>query len=284
MKFLKNIIKSIYSPEFYSKIPESKLKSAFLYFFGLALLLSTITILINYSQVIFNSENQFKNIAKELISSYPNKLVVTIKDSKISTNVEEPYFIKYNGNNSSILGKKYFVVIDTKTTYSEEQFKTYDALLWVTKDSILEMDPTTGKVVSEKIENVPNISITKERVEILEKNISPYYKYIGLVLAIIAFVFNFLGYSFNLIFLFGFALIVMFLSIAFRKNWSYLESYKVGMYALTIGLILNVIQGTITSSWNLIFVLIDILIDIIFLYFNIYGIKKLNLNKDVIDT
>jgi hypothetical protein len=101
--------------------------------------------------------DQINTTIENILYFYPEELVVTIQDGKASTNVPEPYFIKFNDViptenwNSSFkegfeegvamdadanLEEFNLLVIDTKTPFSAEQFKDYHALVWLTEDAV----------------------------------------------------------------------------------------------------------------------------------------------------
>jgi len=99
------------------------------------------------------------------------------------------------------------------------------------------------------LSKIDNLTIDRNLVNSLVKKISPWTKFIGPLLGIIIFIGIYLSYDFRLFYLLFLALLLWLLSKAFKKNLSYGKSYIMGMYAISLGLIIETILG-VFSGWT----------------------------------
>jgi len=242
MGFLKTIRNSIYSPSFYVSIPQKKLSSAMGYFFLLILLVTVVESISPIWSFSTVGQTEIKKFVDKVKNFYPSELVVKIQKGKVSTNVPEPYYIplpEYTGKTAQDASN--LVVIDTKTPFSIDQFNQYKTIAWVTKDSVITKNE--GKIQINDLSKVSNMTIDKTFVATIINKVSPWVNIIA-PLAIAGILLGlYLLHIFRLVYLFFLALAIWLLTKLIKKPLSYGNSYKTGLYAMTLGFIVEIILG-----------------------------------------
>lgn len=248
MKFLNQIKDSIYSPEFYSNAAQMAFGKALVYFLLLALLLTIIRSSVIIFPIVTSAQQGITKFMNEAAGIYPQELVVRIQKGQVSTNVKEPYFVSVPKSGGSATVES-ILVIDTKTPFSTSQFNQYKAVVWLTKDSIFYKSNNSSEVKAYDLSKVDNFTIDKTFVNSLVAKITPWTKFIGPVLGLLVFIGVYLSYDFRLLYLLFFAFVLWLLSKAFKKELSYGKSYVMGMYAISLGLIVETVLGLV-SGWT----------------------------------
>ncbi len=233
MNFFKKVASSVYSPEFYSQIPKMTLGSVLGYFFLLLLVVELVMFGKSMPEFMFGFSGKIKSTISEVIDTYPSNLVLTIKDGALSTNVKEPYYLMDKTNNK-------FAVIDTKTAYSADQFKKYNVPVWVTKDTVFYQD--SDQIKSNSFVEMKDMVVNKELVNSFSAKISPWIPYFGPVVMIFALVTLYALQSFRLVYGFFLALLILLVAKMTKKSLTYKESYKVGIFAMTLPFILEALN------------------------------------------
>lgn len=236
MKFFQTIKSSIYSPIFYSGINKKSFKTAFGYFLLLILILTFINTLnlIKPVAIIFPAELQ-KGIVG-VADCFPKNLEVNINNGQLATNQTEPYFISCT--NLGLKPGENLVVIDTKTPFSAEKFAEYKTPVWVTKSSIISKKDSF-ETRSYSLTEVKNYKLNKQVADSYFQTIKPWFNFVGPILLIISFVGIYIAYLLKLIYLLILAVLIWVLSKVFKHTLSYSQSYKTGLYAITLGLIIE---------------------------------------------
>ena len=204
MNFLQDIKSSIYSPVFYQSVPKKTLWQSIKYFLLLSLFL-TVTVVVSLFQNLFiETPILMQNLAKDTLNCFPNELEIKISKGVVSTNVEEPYLISSYSCNiftdvANMAGTSFnFAVIDTKTPFSQAKFEEYNASIWLTKDSLVVKDRNYSTRLY-SLTQVDNLTLTKNSIESVYNKFSPYLKFVGPILLILAFLVILLVYLFKLL-------------------------------------------------------------------------------------
>lgn len=247
--FPTTILDSIYSPSFYSTASKKSFGSAIGYFL-LFILLLTLFRVISLSPMLFvDLPKGLNSIIDKGVSSFPSELTVEIKNGQVTTNVKEPYFIPISpGRTSSPDGIVNFIVIDTKTPFSIATFEKYQAAAWLTKDALFTKSNRTAELKTYSLAKIPNYVINKLTISSLVNTYSPWIKFIGPIAIIGALFGLYLVYLFRLLYLLIISVVIWILSKIFTWGFSYGQSYKVGLYALTAGLIIEFAASFL--HWN----------------------------------
>jgi len=241
MNFLDTVKQSIYSPAFYSKVPKTSFSKPFVYFLFLILLLTIIQAIVPAWGLITVGQKQMTMFVKNLANSYPSELEVTIDHGMVSTNVEEPYVIPLpQDKNRSSEQPQNLVVIDTKTPFSVTQFNNYNAAAWVTKDAVFTKN-SNGQIRTMDLSKISHFVINKSLAESLYNKISPWLVLIMPLIVVFMLFGIYMVYLANLLYLFFLALLIWLLARVIKKELSYGQSYKVGLYAMTLGFIVDIV-------------------------------------------
>lgn len=244
MKFLQTIRNSIYSPSFYVSLTNKSFKASFGYFLLLALLLTIIHLITLINPLLVQAPKKIQEFAGNLVNCYPKDLEINIKSGQASISASEPYFIKScKGDKSQNL-----VVIDTKTLFSKTQFDQYKVLVWVSKDSIIfrENDLETRTYSLNKMKD---FKLNKTVLDTFLKTFSPYFKFAGPILLILSLVGIYLSYFFRLLYLLLLSSLIWLLGRLFKYNLGYIQAYKLGLHAITLGLIVELLAD-LAGPWT----------------------------------
>lgn len=242
MNFLKTIRNSIYSPQFYSTVLTKSFKSSLGYFLLLILFLTIIRIIFLIKPLLLDVPAQLKGLLQEMVDCYPKDLEVKIINGQVSINAEEPYLI------SSCEGGTYLAVIDTKQTFSPEKFNLYKAAAWVTKDSIV-YKKSEVETRTYSLAQVKDFKLNQQVLNSFYQKFSPYLKFVGPILLVLSFIGLYLAYVLRLIHLLLLASLIWLLSRIFKQTLEFGQSYKVGLYAITLGLIVDLVVS-LTSRYT----------------------------------
>lgn len=245
MNLLKTIGNSLYSPEFYAAVVKKSFKQSIIYFLLLILILSSIKVISLLNPLLFIVPNQLQGFATDIINCYPNDLEVNIANGQIYINAPEPYFISDCKNPAN---SQKIAVIDTKTPFSTNQFNEYNASAWVTKDSVIYKD-SKYETKTYSFAQIKNYKLNKTVLNSYKNTITPYFKFVGPVLLLISFIGIYLSYAFRLIQLLIIAALILVSGKIFKQNISFGQSYKIGLYAITLGLVVDLIVS-LTSIWT----------------------------------
>lgn len=239
MSFLKTVKNSIYSPEFYTSIPQKRLLSAIGYFLLLSLFLTIIQSAIPILKFSTTGQTEIKKFVNKVTDIYPSELEIKIQKGKVSTNMQEPYFIPFQFDTDKAKNISNLIVIDTKTPYSSDQFNQYETIAWLTEDSVFIRN--NDKIEANDLSKISNVTINRTSITSLINKFSPWLKFITPVAVTGIFIGTYIAYSSRLIYLFFLALIIWVLAKFLKKPLTYGSSYKMGLYAMTLGLFASLI-------------------------------------------
>lgn len=242
MRFLKLIGNSIHSPKFYATLPKKSFKQSFGYFLLLALILTVIHLITLINPLLVQTPVDLQVFIQDVVNCYPKDLEVKVINGQVSLNAEEPYFI------SNCKGGGYLAVIDTKTPFSSEKFDAYRVGAWINKDSII-YKRNDYETRTYNLDQIKDFKLNREEINSYHQKLSPFLKFVGPVLLLLSFVGIYLLYMFRLVHLLFVALFIWLLSKAFKQQLGYGSSYKVGLYAITLGLIVDLVVN-LTSRWT----------------------------------
>lgn len=242
MNFLKTIRNSIYSPEVYSTVLTKSFKSSLGYFLLLILFLTIIRITFLIKPLLLDAPVQLMEFLQEMVDCYPKDLEVKITNGQVSINAEEPYLISY------CEGGAYLAVIDTKTPFSSEKYDLYKVAAWMTKDSII-YKQSEVETRTYSLAQVKDFKLNQQVLNSFYQKFSPYLKFVGPILLILSFLGIYLSYNLRLIQLFVVAALILVFGKIFKQNLGFWQSYKLGLYAITLGLIVDLVVS-LTSRYT----------------------------------
>ncbi|TSC87580.1 MAG: Uncharacterized protein G01um10147_558 [Microgenomates group bacterium Gr01-1014_7] len=239
MQFFKTIRLAIYSPQFYSGIFKKSFKQSLGYFLLLTLLLTAIHLITLINPLLIEAPKSLQKIVQQVVNCYPKDLEIKITGGHTISNQQEPYFIS---NCDPSAGEQKLVVIDTKNSFSAQKFNEYKVEAWVTKDSIF-YKKNNLETSSYNLVQIKDFKLNQETLKSYSNMITPWLKFVGPVLLLLAFGGIYLTYIFRLIYLALLAILIWGLSKLFKQTLTYGSSYKTGLYAITLGLVIELIYG-----------------------------------------
>ena len=243
MDFLSKIFQSIYSPSFYKSLRKQSLSQAIKYFVLLCLVLSALFSV----ALIIPFINELKAFFYSVKTEYPQNLEVQVNKGIVKTNVKEPYTIALPGQSEEL---KNLAVIDTKTPFSLDKFDKYGAYIWVTKDSLF-VRQHPGDVRAVSLKEVDNFKVNKSVVSNLVDKVSSFMPLIGLVAFVFILIVWYILTLFNFVKVFLVALVIWLLSKMMPERLTYKQSYAIGLYTITAGLLLSTLLLLIAPTLRL---------------------------------
>lgn len=243
MNFFEKVKDSIYSPEFYSEVPKQSFGTALKYFFLLILLVSVLSSINPIWQFLTVGQKEIEKFTAKATNIYPSDLSIKIQNGKLSTNAKEPYIIPMSEEGSNTEGIKNLVVIDTKTPFTVAQFNKYQTIAWVTGDSIMVKDENKSQFRAIDLTQIENFTLNKQAVNSFIDKATPFIKLVVPIVIAGILVGLYIAHIFLLFYLLFVAVLIWALLKIIRKPLSYGEAYKVGMYAITLELLLGVAMG-----------------------------------------
>jgi hypothetical protein len=206
----------------------------------LVAILSVVSAIFPIYTIATSLQPEMKSMLAKASTMYPKELEVKVKNGIVTTNVEEPYFIKTPTDDKDEVEPN-LIVIDTKTPFSVSQFDNYKSFVWVSKDAIYTKSQRNElKVYS--LSKIDELTINKSMVDQLIAKVSPWLVIVIPVLSVLIIIGLFIGYVFRLVYLFFLALCIFLMTKVMRCPISYGQSYTVGLYAMTLSFILGILQ------------------------------------------
>ncbi|OGX07147.1 MAG: hypothetical protein A2Z88_08730 [Omnitrophica WOR_2 bacterium GWA2_47_8] len=251
-ELIDNIQKSIYDPKYYQSVLAEPMRGSFKYFVSLALLLTVFLTIISSISLVVNANDLAHNFPPQFFAYFPDELQVTVTNGVASANVPEPYLLTIpdkwksaitNGDNVQNIA-----VIDTITPFSMDQFIAYKSAFWLGRDQIAYRGDN-GAVKIQQFGKGMNFVINEAIMRDFEQKIAPYYRFIGPIIVILVFVVLSIGLAFNIVYLLFGALLIMGLGYVMNRRLSFTEAYRVGLHALTLPLLIDVLIAMSSLSF-----------------------------------
>ena len=280
--FFQTFVKSLSQPSYYKNFLPTKFSSSLKY---LAFLLFIISLFgaLKFTFILIEAKPrlpEFVDKVKMVVTDiYPDKLVITLKDGKLSTNAKEPYFIDLPKGTWD-MGTMHLIAIDTKGNV--EDYGKYNSAIFLTSEfAVMPNNDNRGDRIyplKDLLKDVPdgafiNKSIYQSfAIQVLPyvDNLPSYLSTLALILVVlwpfIAMSFALSGHMFYLVF---FALILWIIAKMMKKNLSYGKIYQLSMHGLTLPILISGLISLFGKS-------IPFLYSIILLVFMIVVFKKLS--------
>lgn len=180
-------------------------------------------------------QTEVKVFVDQMVNAYPAELEIKVQNGKVTSNVQEPYFIPLSENENRS------IVVDTKTPFSATQFNQYKTTVWIAKDAVFIRGSNGVEIKTYDLSQMPGLTVNKALVNSIVAKISPWLNLIT-PLAIAGILLGFyLVHTSRLIYLLFLALLILLLTKLLKKPLSYSRSYKVGLYAVTLGFLAELI-------------------------------------------
>lgn len=302
--FFKSIPASVYSPSFYAGIAGRSFWKGFWYLVGVSFFILVAWTLVLTLVPYLKHKETVQSTLENVIHFYPEELVLTIQDGKVSSNVPEPYYFKFTDaiptENWNAAFKEGFeegvsedmpasvdledfnlVVIDTQTPYSIEQFYKYETIAWLTYDAVYVMSES-NKIEAIPLAEAPDMVVNKVLVDDAMESIWGSVKNALPILAVFFFACAFIGVVvFRMIYLLFFALVLFVACSLMKLPYDFGAAYKIGFYAITLSSVLMVLLTAITpiaslSAIPFLFTIVSLIVAIV----NLNAAKNAGLIKE----
>jgi len=251
MNFLNAIKNSIYSPQFYQDIPRKGFWKTLRHFLLFIVVLTVIQAGITVVPIATSFKEGVQNFAYSLVELYPQELVIYIKDGKAESTVEEPYLLSLPEGVVKLWepgGYENLLVIDTQNSYTGAQMNEYNTIAWLTKDALFVREDEGGISVI-NLSDVGNLKLDRPLIDSYLAKLMPYAKFLGPIAAIAISLGIYLSYSGRLFYALFFAVVLLILSSVLKLHWTYGQAYKISLYAMTTGMLVEFVLG-ITSAYH----------------------------------
>jgi len=237
-EFLHKVKSSVYDPVYYRELLGKPLSYSVRYFFTFIFYVALIlTVVFSFASVPA-AQSLFSWALQETTDAYPGELEIKLEKGVVGTNVSEPFFIKIPDDqkkniNQNSTNFENFLVIDTRTPFSLDEFKNYKTVVLLTRDTaVYYKNERTAEIQS--LATFPNVTVNKESVNGWIDKIRPLGKFIPAVVVLGTFVGLYFFNMLDLLYLFISALLIWFLFWYWSMPYGYKKAYQVGLHALTL--------------------------------------------------
>lgn len=259
MGFFRTVRKSIYDVAFYATAKGEPSGKAMKYFALLVLCVAIVTSIPIYASFGMWKSQIGGDIRSRILAVYPDELVLTFKDGRVTSNVDEPYLIPTPKEFVDATSPKNLVVINTSGTITPSDFGRYDTFAILGGDAVWVYDPQKDKTTIQNFDNIKGESF------VVNKQIVAEWVNIGLkvgkwivgvlliFLPVIIFAVFWCGYLLYLLF----GALVIWLAAKLRKvDITYGQAYKLGLYLLTLPIFYSILSSIVMFKLPYVFTLI----------------------------
>jgi hypothetical protein len=235
--FLKKIKDTVYNPSFYQKITHEPTELG-IWFLFLINVLSFTVIGIGLLVISIPSVSSF-SMSDYIGTHYPDELTITIQDGVVEANIDMPYYIPLDEDEEGDPAN--LIVIDTTEGQTFDTISSYDTLAVLTRDSLV-FFKSEGETRIFSLEEIKDFTFNKDTAISWGETIMTwtYILIIPFALLMIGIVACFvLGWY--LLVSFIYALVPFFAAKLLKKRLTYMNAYKVSLYALVPAILFSTI-------------------------------------------
>ena len=242
---MKNFIKTIgltfHSGDFYKKIKDEKTGDGVIFLLKIALFISVCIGVIGIIILLISSPIIKKKVASFIEVNFPSDLIVTIKDGKMTTNTNQPFFIPIPSSSKDVVPKENIFAILPGETADATILLKYHTMMAMTSDGFVAEQNNGSEIRILKYNNISVVASRETALSALSK-IIPFFL-IFFALGIIPFMMVIILFTmvFHLIWLFFVALLIWGFLRLKELDISYKQSYKIGIYAIVPLLFVEII-------------------------------------------
>lgn len=265
MGFWTKLKGSFFSPQQYRDVSQGRLSSAFGYYFAIVALIS-LTVSGVFSFIAVPAVQEFANVTvSQVIASIPQNLSLRIKDDLASTNdpAAEPIFFQSSDTDPS--KQVTFVVLDTTRKFSYEQFKAFNAIVWIANDGVGTFkDGSSGQIQFMPYKGVKDLTITGAMVADLVAQARTYLPVLYAFFVPVLFLLSFMYHVGTLIWLLLGALLVLLIAKGRGIALTYKQAYAISLYAVTASLLFRLFEvfifaTSIPFGFTMVFIVVVVL-------------------------
>lgn len=239
--FIRRVGSSIYSPSFYAKVPGERFVVGLTYL-NVLVFLASLYFSFTIIPALFTTISS--DTIRAVINYIPAELEVTIGPDGISTNQTEPYYIPMSGKTAG--EEKNFVVFDTKSDFTLEQFESYSTYVLVKKNYIVSASKQGTKITP--IKNIEKTTVvSRSVVQSWADKLTPYLMPFNVVVSLFMIVLVYLcSLAGRMIGLLVFTVPVWLYAKIRKMPLTYGNAYKISMHAITFTFIIAVVCSALS--------------------------------------
>ena len=263
MNIFIKIKNSIYNPNYYSEVIGKQFSYSLKYYLVFALLFALVFTVVATIRLI-PVVNILSEQATKLPDYFPQELILNIKNGKVTTNVQEPYFIKFPQNfdkndiQSDVADLENIAVIDTKDKFNIDTFNSYKTFMLITSDSVVYIDKDKTSIVS--LSDVKDFTLNRDIIAGFVNKAKPFLVILYPFIFIFAYIIGFAAVLIKLAYLLFGALLIWLIAKIRGLKIGYGKSYQTGMHLMTSAIIIVSILNAISAKLTFIFLFTLILI------------------------
>lgn len=257
-QLFENIRLSIYGPAYYRELLTRPASFSIKYYFALALLVALFLTIASSVPLLPRVNQTLRDLPAKFFAYYPDDLEVKIEKGVLSSNVAEPYFLPLpqvlKGAVRSGDAVDSLLVIDTKTPFSVERFNSDKVAVWLGREQIALRDSNGVRV--EQFDPKMNLTVNERILRGFEQRLEPFYDFATPAVVIVLFLGLLFALCINFFYLFFGAALIFFLGRLLKQQWTYGASYRIGLHAVTLPVLLNMftlLLGFPLMSFHLLF-------------------------------
>lgn len=234
--------------------------------------------------VSLSQMREMGDVRAQALSLYPDELVLRFENGQATSNVAEPYVIPVPAS-FGIQNSDNLLVINTQGTVTPADFDLYNTSAILGGDAVWVYDRKKEKIEIQKFD-----MFGKEAVVVNEQKVGEWIDIawnIGKKVLVASFIFvpffifSFLWFSYLTYLLFG-AVIIWVVAKVRKADLSYSQSYKIGLYLITLPILYNTL--TVASLSSLRFPFAFTIILAIVAYANLTPTSTISISEEKTDT
>ncbi|KKT77302.1 MAG: hypothetical protein UW73_C0023G0007 [Microgenomates group bacterium GW2011_GWB1_44_8] len=283
MKTIRNFptifVKAVSSPSFYQDVIKGKTTGAFGYFLLLTLLLALVKTLLASATLIPLANIFINKLQENIVDVFPSDLEIKIENGSVKSNMPQPYKIPFThlqkllpqattDLSPQIVFEENFLVIDEKA--KTEDILKYNTLLLLTNSGIVIKEQSDAGFRYQPFSKDTNLTIDRRTVRVIWSRISPMAKWItpGIVSAVAVIMLLYYPLWHLIYLVFGSLLLLLYMRMA-KLKISFKTLYRVGLYSITLPLLINyVVSIFLPTLW------LPFSFTLIFLLFSQYMLRN----------
>lgn len=234
--------KSVYNPEFYQSAAGEPFWNILRYYSKVALILATTMTVVLGLVLVPVGVIFVKDHAGALIKTYyPAGLVVHVEKGEATANVPMPYVVpvkQLTGVAPSVDALQNMIVIDTTHDFDKKMFKDYKTYALLTKTEIVTQSDK-GQITIQELHGIPATTMSQDVLLSWVEKIRGSLGFIIVLGLLATFIIFILGYFMYLVPLLLFALVPFVIAWVKKTPLSYVEAYKMSLYAIIPALALK---------------------------------------------
>ena len=239
---LDQVRRSIYAPPFYAALPGRPGGAAVRYFLLLTALLALVYWLTLLPGLIAFHQ-QAAEALETAVATYPDELVVEVRNGRAQANVPQPYFVpmpaawRGRGTPSNLL------VIDTTRPFTFTERNRYETVAYLSSDALVlkNQNGSDRSIDLAQLGGGEPVRIDKPLVRAGGDYARPWFGLIGPVLVPLTLLGVWISYLGRMLYLLLFAFVIWLLTRLAGQRLDYGGAYVAGLHAMTLALLVDLV-------------------------------------------